>query len=420
MTTGFPTPARTHAKAAPAILALVLATAAGCNDSNRTSSSGSTSSGSGGGSTSTASGGGSTSNRTIEEMRSSLDAEYTIGPTAADQLGYRVAWNATCLPGGNSRLAGVNLAGDSLYLTNTNNLLSRVSTANGATLWSWPVANVGDSVLGVARSIRDGVDWTLVLTEGDIHVFETGTGNQVSRHRLHRVASTAPVVYFDDIVYGSVNGTVVWHQFVHNAYLRGNSVVGSVSADPVMVGDSVLIVSSAGRVALIDLRNGAKRWEQSAREAIVAAPGVSDEAVYVASRDQYLYCFDLRTGERLWRRLHSQPLTEPPVVIGDHVFAQTPDLGLACYDALPVGDLDGNVVWNTSDVTGTVIGRRGARLLTWDDASRRVYVVDQATGDVTSVVDLPRVRSLLVSAFDEGELFAVSDEGVVTRLVPRR
>jgi len=353
----------------------------------------------------------------IEQMQSALDRRYVVGPTAADQIGYRVMWNVTTPSAGT--ITNARIAGDSLFTVNEDNSLTRVIRETGATPWSWPVAGRTDDVLGVRRAMMNGQDLILVITEGDLHVFNTGNGVQVDRQKLSRVAATAPTLYGDLVIYGSLNGEIVWHHFGLGTYVRGYALRGAVTVAPKLFGGAVFAVTDRGHVMAIDAGSASQYWSRYAREGIVAEPAVTRDAVYVASLDQYIRCYRYQTGEVLWSRLHAGPLREPPVIIGDQLYLQTPDQGLVCYEALPFNDLDGNVLWTSQEVSGTIIGRHQGNLLAWDAEARVLTLVDEKGGFVVRSIPMPKVQKLVISAFDSGELFAIGDGGEITRLVPR-
>lgn len=356
----------------------------------------------------------------IEARRSVLDESYVLGPTAADQFGYRVAWNRQPFAGGNrASIEQVTLAGDSLFTVDSANNLTRIQRANGNRMWSAPVAGPADSIMGVRRAPRGDRDVLLVITEGDIHVLDTNNGVQLDRQQLQRIASTAPMLIPPLLVYGTLNGTLIWHHYGMATYVGGYTLQGAITVPPQIIGDIVIVVTDRGHVMALDVDARTQIWSAFTRDAIVARPALTPNAVYVTSVDQFIRAYDLGTGLVLWSRLHSGALREPPVAIGDRIYVQTPDQGLVCYEALPFEDFDGNVFWSNDKITGTVIGRHGERLTAWDGGARRLTLFDEKTGDVLDTIPLPKAKALLLSSFDSGDLYAIGDDGAITRAVPR-
>lgn len=354
----------------------------------------------------------------VAAKRSPLDEQYVIGPTAADRLGYRVMWDIS--PRLNDVVELARLDGDSLFLVDADNSVTRLMRSNGAQTWLRPIGTLTDSVLGVNRASFNGVDVILALTQGDVHVFETGNGVQRDRQPLDRTANTAAILFGPALIYGSLNGQLVWHHYELSSYMGGTTLHGAVSAPPALLGDVVVGVSDQGHVLAVEAGNHMRMWSKMARSQIVAAPALNQEAVYVASLDQHLRCYNINNGQVMWDHLHSGPLTQPPVLIADKLLLQTPDMGLVCYEALPYADLDGNILWNNEEAKGTVIGRHRGRLFAWDARSHTFEVLDEGSGGVIDRVQLPKAEKVLVSEFDSGEIYVIAENGQTTKIVPRQ
>lgn len=403
-------------RSSPFRVALCLLTAlavAGCNDSSKTTS------GSGGSVSAGSSGSASTTDK-FEQMRGELDRRYVLGPTLADSLGYRVAWNVDPVARRESGPRSAVLEGDSLFVVDEANYLTRILRSTGTRSWSWPVGDVSDTVLGVCRGVAQGRDVVLAVTEGDVHIFDASNGVQIGRHVLSRVAGTPPVLFGPSIIYGSIGGQLVWHHYESNSYIGGYTLQGGIRVPPTLSDTIVVAVSDRGHIMVLDARTRTQLWSRMAREAIVAPPAVGPTAVFVASLDQYIRCYDLGTGEVVWSTLHAEPLRESPVLIGDRLYLHTEDKGLCCYEAIPVADLDGNLLWSNPSIHGTVIGRHRGALMTWHGRDRVLTLLDEKSGTVLNTISMPKVRHLVVSAFDGGDLFAVGDSGSVTKAVPRQ
>ena len=107
------------------------------------------------------------------------------------------------------------------------------------------------------------------------------------------------------------------------------------------------------------------------------------------------------------------------VLIGDRVYQQVPSQGLVCLEAQPYDSPGGVVIWETADARGNVITRTRRNLLTWDNASKQLMVIDPRLGAVIDTLDMPQVQELLLTDVDNGDLYATGHDGRLTRLVPR-
>jgi len=354
----------------------------------------------------------------VAAKRSPLDEQYVIGPTAADRIGYRVIWDVP--PRLNDVVEVARLHGDSLFLVDADNSITRIMRSNGTQTWLRPIGSMTDNVLGVVRSTMYGADVVMALTEGDLHIFETGNGVQRTRQPLSRVANTDAILFGPAIIYGSLNGQLVWHHYELGSYMGGTTLYGAVSAAPGLFDDVVVGVSNQGHVLAVEADSRVRIWDKMARAEIIAPPALSDEAVYVSSLDQHIRCYDIDNGQVLWDHLHSGPLTQPPVLIADKVLLQTPDMGLVCYEALPYGDLDGNILWNSEEAKGTIIGRHRGQLIAWDARSHTLEILDEQAGGLIDRIQLPKAEHVLISDFDSGEIYGIAASGQTTKIVPRQ
>ena len=124
-------------------------------------------------------------------------------------------------------------------------------------------------------------------------------------------------------------GEVEWH------YGTGASTIPSSA-----VGDGVLYVPSNGLAAVrYDSANRSveETWVQGGLGPGTASPVVAGEKVYVITSAGVLNCADVEDGERLWRIRLEGPFGASPVVAGQHLYAVNERTGL-----LQVVDLSGD------------------------------------------------------------------------------
>ncbi|MCG3122927.1 MAG: hypothetical protein GIKADHBN_01332 [Phycisphaerales bacterium] len=63
------------------------------------------------------------------------------------------------------------------------------------------------------------------------------------------------------------------------------------------------------------------------------------------------------------------------------------------------------------------MGKRRTNLLVWN--GQTMFVVDQQRGDVITRQDLPGVRLIRTSNFEDGDLYMAGESGVLAKFVPR-
>lgn len=153
--------------------------------------------------------------------------------------------------------------------------------------------------------------------------------------------ASAPVLVDDKVIAGYasgklvalsiIDGKVIWEKSV--AIPRGRTELDrlvDIDADPVVIDNTVYVVSYNGRMAALSLDDGAILWshEMSSRSGLDVDPG---DAVYISDDEGNVWALQDGSGDSLWKqtRLLRRQLTAPAIV-GDNII---------------VGDLEGYVHW---------------------------------------------------------------------------
>ena len=346
-----------------------------------------------------------------------IDDYYLIRPLDARDLGYRIDWQRRTLTTENSGIKNITVQGDSVFVMDGRNFLSRLRKKDGEQLWRVPVADALDEIHGI--TFIPGMERVFVTSGGDVLVLDSDTGSQIAKQRLGQIANTEPAVFGSFFVYGARNGQVCWHSYEVGHQWRGYQISQSIQLAPLLVDGAVIVVGSDGRIMVLDAGSASQIWSKKLLDIVTAPPAAGSRQVYVAGQDQHLWAFDLNTGRNTWRYLTQDPLSDGPVLLGDQVYQQIPSEGLVCFEAEPVDEPDGVVRWRAPQVSGSVIGRSGSNLLVWDQEQRRLEVVSIKQGAAALSLDLPGINFILASMQQGADLFAASNDGRVVRLVPR-
>ena len=349
--------------------------------------------------------------------RGVADAYYLIGPLAARDLGYRIDWQRRTLISANAGIKTITVQGDSVFVMDGRNFLSRLRREDGEQLWRVPVADALDEIHGITFMPR--MERVFITSGGVVLVLDSDTGSQIAKQRLEQIANTEPIVFGQFFLYGTRNGQICWHSYEVGYQWRGYQVSQSIQLAPLLVDGAVIVVGSDGRIMVLDAGSASQIWSKKLLDVVTAPPAAGSRQVYVAGRDQHLWAFDLNTGRNTWRYLTEDPLSDGPVLLGDQVYQQIPSEGLVCFEAEPVNAPDGVVVWKAPKERGSVVGRIGANLLVWDQKQRRLELVTADQGAAALSLDLPGITFLLTNTRQSTDLFAAGDDGRVVRLVPR-
>ncbi len=126
------------------------------------------------------------------------------------------------------------------------------------------------------------------------------------------------------------SGRPLWERTV--ARPRGRNEIErlvDVDAPPLVVGDTLFVVSYQGNVVALDRTTGRVLW--SREESSYSGMAVGGTSLYLTDAEGNVIALDQRSGASLWKqdKLHAR-LLNPPAVVGDY---------------LAVGDLQGYVHW---------------------------------------------------------------------------
>jgi len=353
-----------------------------------------------------------------EVTAETLDARMVIGPAAARTLGYRIDWETSGVIGPNSTANQFAVQGDAVMVLDTRNLLSRIRVDDGRRVWQSPVGSAIDRMLSITRLTTAEWDRIFVPTEGTMFVVDASNGAQIEKHKFNRIANTAATEAGRFFVFGGRTGEVIWHELRVGQVWKINALDGSIRVPPVIVGSDIAVVSSVGEVAVMDARSAQTIWRKRLLSGISARPAAGDGMLFVAGEDQYLWAMRLADGQTVWKFFNDAPLRTGPFLLEDLLFQRIPSEGLVAFEAFVTDQPDGRKVWVNKDVTGEVIGRKGSKLLVWDETNRVLSTLDRR-GATVDRIPLPQVEVLKVTAPIDGDLYAASADGRLIRLVPQ-
>lgn len=345
-----------------------------------------------------------------------VEARFVVGPTASRRLGYRIDWQQSTA--GGRPIKDVALADDSLLVLDDRNGLMRLDLDSGRRVWSVPVADATDEILGM-NLIRD-VERVFVWTSGDLFILDASTGELVDRHTLEQIAATPPVIHGQFFIYGARNGRLIWRSWLLGAAWRAYEISGSIRVPPVSADGYVVAAGGGGRVMCLLAGSASQVWSRQALDEIVASPAIGQGVVYVASLDQHLRAYALGEDRTpLWEYLTEGPLVDSPVLVDDRVYQQVPGSGLVALEARPLDSPGGVVAWKAEECRGSVLTVNGGDVLAWDPDATRLDVLDGRLGEVIETWNLPGVTRILADDVRDASLYAVGGDGRVIRLVPR-
>jgi outer membrane protein assembly factor BamB len=351
--------------------------------------------------------------RTPEERRK----EFPIVHDDWAKLGYRLDWVGYPPVTQGQSIAYIAAYDDLVLVQETGSTLSALKAAGGSTLWSNQLADPLHKFVGVTRG-GSGAGKIYAVSSAELFVLDAATGTLIERQRLSNIATSWPLLVAPDvIVVGTGANQVMAHMSVGSTTgvkLWGQGIEGAVRSAPVQVGPLVGAVSDSGEVLFVDPATGSLvRGERMLRKGSGTDPVSDGSTMYVAGLDQSLWAFHPTEGVR-WRRQTPHPITSQPVFHDSRVFCTFRETGLNS-----INPDNGRTFWASKNVRGTpiVFGKNNTAVV-WDGIAN-AWLIDSARGDVIAASTFENIREIRADKPTEGNLYVVSQSGLVAKFVPR-
>ncbi|MBC7772894.1 MAG: PQQ-binding-like beta-propeller repeat protein [Pyrinomonadaceae bacterium] len=328
------------------------------------------------------------------------------------KLGYRHEWTGFPTMTAGGKVEFFDILGDVVVVQESSSVLSVIEAGNGTSRWSDQVANPLTKFVG---NIRDDKR-VISCSESEAYFFDIETGALVDKKHLDKVVNTRPVIVDNNLVFGTSLGEIFGQLKAVGFRTWGNTVSGAIQTNPAVLGSTLGFISSTGEIVMLDGATGVSKMRTKIFTGTEADPAASDNMMFVASLDHSLYAFAPSSPTPVWRQRTDTPLRHQPTYHDGAVYCAIDGTGLVAFDSR---GSNGNAreLWTTPGVTGTVIGLRKGRLLLWTGSEG--ILIDPADGAIVDRAKLDRVAVLKTDAFVDGSLYAVSEDGVVVKLLPK-
>jgi hypothetical protein len=179
----------------------------------------------------------------------------------------------------------------------------------------------------------------------------------------------------------------------------------------------VLTVSTGGDISLFDAKTSKPIWKYKSNAPFVSKPSVLDDIAYVVGKDQYVHAISMKSGKSIWNWFTQVPLTNAPLAAGNLVALQVPEEGLVALSTTPGDKVSGLVLWK-SKAAGNPITLTKEGLITWDEPSRTMTLVETTAGGITATATFPNARFVASTGPIDGTIMLLSNDGSMQQLRP--
>ncbi|WP_114287107.1 PQQ-like beta-propeller repeat protein [Candidatus Halocynthiibacter alkanivorans] len=239
-----------------------------------------------------------------------LDAQARV--TATSTSG-QTLWTADLTPPGESAGdasgGGLAVLHGKLYITTGFGALTALDAASGELIWRQQL----ESAASGAPTVYEG---TVYVVSNDSRAWAIDTEDGRVRWQRPGVASAAgvvggagPAVNRRIVVFPTSSGEIVtsfrkggvqlWAGTVSGQRKgRAYANVSDITADPVIIGDTIYAGNQSGRVVAMDTTTGERKW--TAREGAYSPLWITGGSVFLVSDQGELVRLSARTGERIW------------------------------------------------------------------------------------------------------------------------
>ncbi|MBN1641823.1 MAG: PQQ-binding-like beta-propeller repeat protein [Anaerolineae bacterium] len=334
------------------------------------------------------------------------------------------------------------VAGDTIYVAETNGQVFALAAETGDTIWSYPPIEQrsGGLLSGCsAPTASDGPFYAAPAVGPDL-LYLSSAGER-TRSLFRQGENTAGLRALNHL------GTLQWE-------FKGTE--SRSVAMPVLVGDTVYLASSDNSVYAIDIATRQARWSFETTGWVWATPLVVDDRVYIASMDHSLYAVDASNGELIWQfdgaagALPAAPaIAEGVLYIGalaGGIYAVDAETGAAVWERaleggawatpwiedgmLYLGTLggvvyalqveDGSVVWQSpvgGEVRGTPALTEGTLYVGCEDGKLYAFDAEDGSETVSPLSQAIEKASIYTSPVYDGQrLYVVATNGDVFAL----
>ena len=352
-------------------------------------------------------------------------AAMPAGPLPAlGDVGLKQIWQRQINLDNGERFTHAWHVGNSVYLSTTFARIMRIDAKSGVLMWSYGLGAENFQIYKPIELHRDDSPAggapreVLVVSRGEAFVFRMETGDLARTGHLGVSVSANPLVIGNTLCVGGAN--TFYGLYLDR--LGGKRWVLQAPGDlfdsaPVAVDNNVIVASKRGLLWRLNGDNGDWDWkDRKTNGDVVAGLAADGRAVYVPAMDQRVYAFAVDTGSELWNRQLAGALDVTPALGGPCVMVVAHGLGGVGSSLYGLARQDGAIKWKADDVSQVAtVGENSAWV---GDNAGNLKSLSLETGEILSSTPIPGAQ-FFVRNPDDDNLILVTRSGMVALYQPK-
>ena len=305
--------------------------------------------------------------------------------------------------------------GKSVYVATTESRIVRLDAKTGILKWS---NGLGAENFEIYQPIElKGADGfssgeVLVVTRGEAFIFNMETGDEVRMQRLGISVSADPVLVGNTLCVGGADTFYGLYMDRLGMKRWRIPVPGDlfISA-PLAMDSNVLVGSRAGHLWRISADTGDWDWKDRKTNGLISGGLAADfNAVYVPCEDQRVYAFRSDTGGELWEQQLDDRLEETPVMAGPVALVTAVNRKMSAL-ARPTGE----VKWTKEGVSQVATVSEDTVWI--GDMSGEIRLLALETGDEKAAAPTTGIQFFVRNTMDQNVIL-VTHAGLIGMYSP--
>lgn len=237
----------------------------------------------------------------------------SVGDVRAHSTQGSLLWSRSLIPAseraGEASGGGVSAAGNRLFVTTGYGAVHALDLTSGTVLWTQQLGAVPAASPTIADGMvylttRDGRAWALDSASGRVRwqLSASETPSVVIDGAAPAVAGRSAIFPFGSgelIAVLKRGGVRLWSTALAGERAgRAYTKVSDISADPVVVGNTVYVGSPSGRLVALDATSGERRW--TALEGANSGVWVEGNSLFLVSDENKLLRMNTSDGSVVW------------------------------------------------------------------------------------------------------------------------